>query len=72
VEPLTGLHSNIRLLALPTIIRLGWKLMEMPNTLAYYDTATIMSVKSFIVQGPGCDGYDLPSAILHLNGIDQY
>ncbi len=27
--------------------------MEVANTLAYYDTATITAVKSFIVQAPG-------------------
>ncbi len=27
--------------------------MEVANTLAYYDTATIIAVKSFIVQAPG-------------------
>ncbi len=27
--------------------------MEVANTLAYYNTATITAVKSFIVQGPG-------------------
>jgi hypothetical protein len=29
--------------------------MEVANTLAYYDTATITVVKSFIVQAPGVD-----------------
>ncbi len=28
----------------------------MANTLAYYDTATITTVKSFIVQAPGSEG----------------
>jgi hypothetical protein len=27
--------------------------MAVANTLAYYDTATIMAAKSFIVQAPG-------------------
>ena len=27
--------------------------MKLANTLAYYDTATITAVKSFIVQAPG-------------------
>jgi hypothetical protein len=27
--------------------------MEVANTLAYYDTATITAIKSFIVQAPG-------------------
>jgi hypothetical protein len=32
--------------------------MEVENTLAYYDTATIAAVKSFIVQAPRCwSGY---------------
>ncbi len=30
--------------------------MAVANTLAYYDTATITPVKSFIVQGPGGNG----------------
>ncbi len=33
-------------------IRQGWKLMIVENTLAYYNTATITAVKSFIVQTP--------------------
>ncbi len=45
MEPLSGLHSNGRPLALPTNIRLGWKQMEVANTLAYYDTTIIMDVK---------------------------
>jgi hypothetical protein len=45
VEPLAGLHSNGRLIALPTNIRLGWKKMEKANTLAYYDTAIITVIK---------------------------
>jgi hypothetical protein len=31
--------------------------MEVANTLAYYDTATITAVKSFIVQAPGAIKY---------------
>ncbi len=46
VEPFMGLQSNGRLLALPTFIRLKWKLMEVAKTLAYYDTVTITAVKS--------------------------
>jgi hypothetical protein len=41
-----GLHSNGRLLALPTNVILGWKLMAVVNALAYYDTESITSVKS--------------------------
>ncbi len=47
------LHSNGRLLALPSNIRLGWKCMEVTNTRAYYDTATITAVKSLTVQALG-------------------
>jgi hypothetical protein len=54
VKPFTGLRCNGRQQALPTNIRLGWKLMEVANTLAYYDTASIAVLKSFIVQAPGC------------------
>jgi hypothetical protein len=45
-------HSG-SLLVLPTNIRLVWKSMQVANTLAYYDTAIIIAVKSFIVQAPG-------------------
>ncbi len=31
-------------------IRLGWKWIAVENTLAYYNTATIMALKSLIVQ----------------------
>ncbi len=44
---LTRLHSNGRLLALFANIRLGWKWMEVSNTLANNNTATITAVKSF-------------------------
>ncbi len=42
-------HSG-SLLVLPSNIRLGWKSMQVANTLAYYDTAIIVAIKSFIVQ----------------------
>ncbi len=44
--------GNSRLLALPENVTLGWK-MAVSNTLAYFNTATIASVKSFVVQDPG-------------------
>jgi hypothetical protein len=53
MELLMGPRSNGRLLPLLANIRLGWKSMTNPNTLAYYDRATITDVKSFIVQPPG-------------------
>jgi hypothetical protein len=40
-------YSN--LLALPTNIKLGWKWMAETNALAYYDSATVTSIKSLIV-----------------------
>ncbi len=45
-------HSG-SLLVTPTNIRLGWKSVQVANTLAYYDTAIITAIKSFIVQAPG-------------------
>ncbi len=36
--------------ALPGIIRLEWKWMAVANTITYYNKATIMDVKVFIVQ----------------------
>ncbi len=41
--------------------------MELVNTLAYYDTATIIAVKRFIVQGP--DGTQFMLCVIMLNGI---
>jgi hypothetical protein len=55
VEPLIGLHSNGRLLALPRNITLGYKKMKVANTLAYCDRATITALKIFIVQTLGTD-----------------
>ncbi len=49
LESCKVIHSG-RLLALPKNIRLGRKGMEVAKTLAYYSTATITIVKSFIVQ----------------------
>ena len=49
-----GLNYNGKLLTLPINIGLGWKRMDVVNTLAYYDTATITAVKGFIVQTPKC------------------
>jgi hypothetical protein len=45
-------HSG-SLLVLPTDIRLGWKSMQVVNTLAYYNTTIIAAVKSFILQALG-------------------
>ncbi len=49
VKPLFRLHSTGRILEMPANIRLGWKLMEVINALAYGSTEFITSVKSFIV-----------------------
>ncbi len=45
-----------RLQVLQVNIRLGWKLMPLANTLAYYDGATISVVIDLIVQAPGENG----------------
>jgi hypothetical protein len=47
VEPLTGLHCNGRLLALPANIKLGWKLMAVANTPAYYHTAIMVRLGNY-------------------------
>jgi hypothetical protein len=41
------LHSSGRLLALPTNIRLRWKLKAVA-TLAYYDMSTVPALKSVL------------------------
>ena len=46
------LRSNGRLLSLPANIKLEWKRLTVTNTLAYYDTELIMTVKMFTLQGP--------------------
>jgi len=48
-----GFVRSGSLLVLPTNIRLGRQSMQVVNTQAYYDTAIITAVKSFIVQAPG-------------------
>jgi hypothetical protein len=48
VESLMGLYSNGMILALPTSIRLGQTWIEVTNTQAYHDKATITAIKSFI------------------------
>ncbi len=42
------LYPKVRLIAL----RLGWKGQTFTNTLAYYKTEIVTTVKSLIVQGP--------------------
>jgi hypothetical protein len=41
---------SVIMLNVVTPIRLGKKYMAVANTLAYYNTATIRAIKSFIVQ----------------------
>ncbi len=53
MEPRTRLNSEGRLQALPANIKLGWNLVKVTNTHAYYNMVTIADVKSFIVQAPG-------------------
>jgi hypothetical protein len=52
-ELLSGLYSNVRLLALLENIRLEWKSVVVANTLAYYDTATNAALKIILFQAPG-------------------
>ncbi len=57
VRTVTELHSNGRLLTVLTNIKKGGGEMAVANTLAYYYTATITAIKSFIAQaacGPWC------------------
>jgi hypothetical protein len=42
----SALWDSTLIVDLLTNIRLGWKLMEVANALAYYDTATIIVVKT--------------------------
>ncbi len=53
VDPLLGLYSNVRLLALLKNIGLEWKSVVVANTLAYYDTATNAAIKITVFQAPG-------------------
>ena len=43
--------------------------MEVANTLAYYDTATITAVKSFIVQAPGANVIKLFTAVIYCHSM---
>ncbi len=49
----TELHCKGRLLALPSIIRLGLKWLTVTNTLTYYSTELITAVKDLNVQALG-------------------
>ena len=57
-------HSG-SLLVLPTNIRLGLQSIKVANTLAYYDTAIITAIKSFIVQAPGASVKKLFTAVIY-------
>jgi hypothetical protein len=46
----TPLSTLMKLLALLTNNRLGWEYMAAANAPAYYDTAIITAVKSFIAE----------------------
>jgi len=37
---------------MPAFIRLEWKRLKVSNTLAFYDSAKVTAVQSFIVQAP--------------------
>jgi hypothetical protein len=63
VEPLTD--SNGRILDFPTNIRLGWRRLKVENTLAYYNTATIITVKSFKEQTPGAFTKNFLTTLIH-------
>jgi hypothetical protein len=52
LEPLTGVNSNVWLSDLPQNIRLGCEQLTLILPLAYYDTAKITAVNSFIVLAP--------------------
>jgi hypothetical protein len=52
-EFLASFHSSSRLLDLPANIRPKWKWQKVTNTLAYYGTELITTVKSFVTQGLG-------------------
>jgi hypothetical protein len=49
------------LLALPTNARIGWKLLTVTNTLAYYHTELKVALKSLILPTLG-NSYSLPFA----------
>jgi hypothetical protein len=50
MEHLSGLHSEGRIMALPTNARLGWEGLIVTNTLAYYCTEFVTAIKLFITQ----------------------
>ncbi len=55
----------VTLPTLPTNIRLGYKRMTVPNTLAYYDVAQNTTIKSFILQAPGACIIKLITAVIN-------
>jgi hypothetical protein len=46
-------------------IKLGWKRTRLPNALAYYDTATITDVKSYILEASGWKRMTLPNTLAY-------
>jgi hypothetical protein len=53
VKHLSGAPLQDTFLDLPTNIRLGWKDLPGPNTLAYYDHSKIAAVKKVLTLGLG-------------------
>ncbi len=49
---------NVCLLDLPVNIKLGWKLLTVTNTLAYYGTELITAENGFMMQAWGGKGKD--------------
>jgi hypothetical protein len=78
VETLKEVHLWGRLLALPTIIRLGFKSLPGSNTLPHYEHSLNTNVKSFITFGPGLslltihDRHSFFSDFLGKSGITFY
>jgi hypothetical protein len=70
-EPGRGLYFMGRLLALLANIRLGWKWLTMTNALAYCNTESVATVKSFIVQAlEWCSKNFLRQSYDHYSGMD--
>ncbi len=73
MELLTGNHSNGRLLAFSTNITQRSKRKAAANSVDYYDTATITTVKSHIVKDPlaslsSCKGLAGENTLAYLFG----
>jgi hypothetical protein len=66
-----GASCKGKLRALPTNIRLGWKVLTRTDTVAYYEHSQITAVKSFMRLDQGPKWIDFGSDLLRQESVDS-